>query len=61
MGRHLFADPQRLFADPDPGPDDVSFHDPNVDEKYYTTGYYAAHQTEIQPFPHRCPIRRGST
>ena len=38
MGRHLFADPQRLFADPDPGPDDVSFHDPNVDEKYYTTG-----------------------
>jgi len=35
VGRHLFADPQRLFADPGPGPDDVSFHDPNVDEKYY--------------------------
>ena len=55
VGRHLFADPQRLFADPDPGPDEVSFHQPNVDEQYYTTGYYAAHQTEIQPFPPPLP------
>ncbi len=54
VGRHLFADPQRLFADPDPGPDEVSFHQPNVDAKYYNTGYYAAHQSEIQPFP--CPL-----
>jgi 3',5'-cyclic AMP phosphodiesterase CpdA len=55
VGRHLFADPQRLFADPDPGPDEVSFHEPNVDERYYTTGYYAAHQDEIQPFPRPLP------
>ena len=54
-GRHLFADPQRLFADPDPGPDEVSFHQPNVDEQYYNTGYYAAHQNEIQPFPRPLP------
>ena len=40
VGPHLFADPQRLFADPDPGPDETSFHDPNLDERYYTTGYY---------------------
>src|SRR5436190_23494563 len=39
VGRHL-------FADPDPGPDEVSFHEPNLDERYYTTGYYAAHQNE---------------
>ena len=55
IGRHLFADPQRLFADPDPGPDEVSFHEPNVDEQYYNTGYYAAHQNEIQPFPPSVP------
>ena len=55
IGRHLFADPQRLFADPDPGPDEVSFHEPNVDEQYYNTGYYAAHQNEIQPFPPSLP------
>jgi hypothetical protein len=55
VGRHLFADPQRLFADPDPGPDEVSFHEPNVDQQYYNTGYYAAHQAEIQPFPRPLP------
>ena len=55
VGGHLFADPQRLFADPDPGPDEVSFHTPNVDQQYYTTGYYAAHQTEIQQFPRSLP------
>ncbi len=55
VGRHLFADPQRLFADPDAGPDEVSFHQPNVDEQYYNTGYYAAHQSEIQPFPRPLP------
>jgi hypothetical protein len=55
VGRHLFADPQRLFADPDPGPDEVSFHQPNVDEQYYTTGYYPKHQNEIQPFPRPLP------
>jgi hypothetical protein len=55
VGRHLFADPQRLFADPDPGPDEVSFHQPNVDEQYYNTGYYPAHQNQIQPFPRPLP------
>lgn len=34
VGPRLFADPQRLFADPDPGPDETSFHDPNVDEEW---------------------------
>lgn len=41
--------------DPDPGPDEVSFHQPNVDSKYYSTGYYAAHQSEIQRFPRPLP------
>jgi hypothetical protein len=55
VGGHLFADPVRLFADPDPGPDELSFHDPNVDAQYYTTGYYPIHRNEIQPFPRSIP------
>jgi hypothetical protein len=55
VGPHLFGDPQRLFADPDPGPDETSFHEPNVDEQYYKTGYYFTHQNEIQPFPAPAP------
>lgn len=55
VGPHRFADPQRLFADPDPGPDETSFHDPNVDQQYYNTGYYFRHQREIQPFPPPAP------
>ena len=55
IGPHLFGDPQRLFADPDPGPDEKSFHEPNVDARYYKTGYYFRHQKEIQPFPTPTP------
>jgi hypothetical protein len=55
VGPRLFGDPQRLFADPDPGPDETSFHEPNLDERYYTTGYYFRHQREIQPFPVPAP------
>ena len=51
----LWADPQRLFADPDPGPDETSFHDPNVDEQYYNTSCYSAHQSQIQQFPRPLP------
>ncbi len=55
VGSNLFADPQRLFADPDPGADEVSFHDPNHDSLYYKTGYYVAHQSQVQPFPKPLP------
>jgi hypothetical protein len=55
VGAHRFADPVRLFADPDPGPDEVSFHQPNVDAPYYKTGYYPRHQNEIQPFQRPLP------
>jgi hypothetical protein len=55
VGPHRFADPVRLFADPDPGPDEVSFHEPNTDAKYYKTGYYFKHRNDIQPFPRPMP------
>jgi hypothetical protein len=55
IGPHLFGEPVRLFADPDPGPDEISFHEPNVDEQYYNTGYYFKHKNEVQPFPRPLP------
>ena len=54
-GPYRFADPQRLFADPDPGPDETSFHQPNIDEQYYNSGYYPRHQDQIQTFPTPLP------
>jgi hypothetical protein len=47
VGPHRFADPVRMFADPEAGPDEVSFHQPNLDEQYYNV----RHQGEVQPFP----------
>jgi len=55
VGGHLFADPVRLFSDPDPGPDEKSFHDPNVDAQYYNSGYYPVHRDQIQLFPRSIP------
>ena len=55
VGPHRFADPVRMFADPDAGPDEVSFHQPNLDEQYYNSGYYFRHQGEVQPFPRPAP------
>ena len=54
VGPHLFADPKRLFPDPQTGPDDMSF-EPAADEQYYKTGYYFRHQKEVQPFPRTAP------
>ncbi len=58
---HRFADPVRLFADPDPGPDETSFHQPNVDEQYYNTGYFGEGQDYFDQYyfdqfyePFRC-------
>jgi hypothetical protein len=41
----------RLFADPQPGPDEVSFHVDNTSEEYYKSVYYLAHKNDLQPVP----------
>ncbi|MBV9660876.1 MAG: hypothetical protein JO337_06940 [Acidimicrobiales bacterium] len=41
----------RLFADPSPGPDEVSFQVPNDDARYYSSPYYKLHAAQLQPIP----------
>ena len=41
----------RLFADPQPGPDESSFQIDNTSEQYYNSAYYKLHQSQLQPVP----------
>ena len=41
----------RLFADPQPGPDETSFQIDNTSEQYYNSAYYKLHQSQLQPVP----------
>ena len=41
----------RLFADPQPGPDETSFQVDNTSEQYYNSAYYKLHQSQLQPVP----------
>ena len=53
---HALAGPQgQLFADPSPGPDEVTFQVDNTSEQYYNSPYYELHQYQLQPVP--APLR----
>ena len=41
----------RLFADPQPGPDETSFHVDNTSAQYYNSPYYLLHKDQLQPIP----------
>jgi hypothetical protein len=41
----------RLFADPTPGKDEVSFQINNTSAAYYNSPYYLAHKNQVQPIP----------
>jgi hypothetical protein len=43
MAPNLTGPGGRLFADPTPGPDEMSFQQNNVSAKYYSSAYYLAH------------------
>lgn len=42
---------ERLFADPQPTPDESSFHVDNTSAQYYNSPYYKLHRRELQPVP----------
>ncbi|HTB81445.1 MAG TPA: metallophosphoesterase [Opitutaceae bacterium] len=46
----------RLFADPQPGSDEMSFRVDNTSASYYSSPYYLLHQMQVQPIP---PPRAG--
>jgi hypothetical protein len=41
----------RLFADPQPAPDEVSFQIDNTSAAYYDSVYYTLHKKDLQPVP----------
>jgi hypothetical protein len=41
----------RLFADPQPGPDEKTFQIDNTSEAYYNSPYYKLHQYQLQQVP----------
>ena len=41
----------RLFADPQPAPDEVSFQIDNTSAAYYDSVYYKLHKKDLQPVP----------
>jgi len=41
----------RLFADPEPAPDEVSFQVDNTSAAYYESTYYKLHRKDLQPIP----------
>jgi len=43
----------QLYADPQPSPDEVTFKQDNTSAAYYTSPYYLAHKTQVQPIPGR--------
>jgi hypothetical protein len=47
----------RLYAEPKPSPDEISFQQDNTSAQYYNSVYYLAHQRQVQPVP---PPRRGA-
>ena len=47
----LVGPTDRLFADPQPGPDETSFQVDNTSAEYYESPYYKQHEKEIQPIP----------
>ncbi len=41
----------RLFADPEPTPDETSFQVDNTSKQYYDSPYYLLHKNDLQPVP----------
>lgn len=41
----------RLFADPEPGPDETTFRTDNNSNDYYQSVYFKAYENQVQPIP----------
>src|SRR5256885_16078921 len=49
--RKLSGTEGRLFADPQPAPDETSFQVANTSAGYYKSAYYTLHKDDLQPVP----------
>src|SRR5215470_6523543 len=49
--KRLIGPSGRLYADPQPGPDETTFRQPNNSADYYNSPYYLAHKNQVQAVP----------
>jgi Calcineurin-like phosphoesterase len=49
--RKLTGSGGRLFADPQPAPDEIAFEVDNTSAAYYESAYYKLHRRDLQPVP----------
>ena len=49
--RKLSGADGRLFADPQPAPDEIAFQVDNTSAAYYDSAYYKLHKEDLQPVP----------
>jgi calcineurin-like phosphoesterase family protein len=56
--RKLAGEGGRLFADPEPAPDEVSFQVDNTSSAYYESTYYKLHKEDLQAIPEAPTSRR---
>jgi hypothetical protein len=49
--RRLSGEGGRLFANPQPSPDEVTFQVDNTSAAYYDSVYYTLHKNDLQPVP----------
>ncbi len=49
--RKLTGSDGRLFADPQPAPDEIAFEVDNTSAAYYESAYYKLHRRDLQPVP----------
>ncbi len=51
MRANLAGPGTRLYAEPRPSPDETSFQQDNTSGQYYSSPYYLAHKSQVQPVP----------
>jgi 3',5'-cyclic AMP phosphodiesterase CpdA len=51
VSRRLIGPGGRLYADPEPGPDEATFRVDNTSAAYYQSPYYVLHRNEVQQIP----------
>lgn len=49
--RRLIGPGGRLFAEPEPGPDEATFRVDNTSAAYYQSPYFLLHKNQVQPIP----------
>ena len=53
MTKNMIGPHGQLYADPQPGPDEIKFREDNTSSAYYNSPYFLAHKNQVQPIPRR--------